>query len=73
MKQYECDEYPTGSPLSLGKIISTWDSFSDEMLNLGECNYLIWLSVKSTFFHKEVIITGTSWQDSEKNKHKYKQ
>lgn len=29
-----------------------------------EAHYLIWLSVKSSFFHNEVITAGTSWQDS---------
>lgn len=32
--------------------------------NKGWTNYLIWLRVKSNFFHSEVNTTGTSWQDS---------
>lgn len=32
--------------------------------------YLIWLSVKSSFFHNEVITAGTSWRDSVEQKDK---
>lgn len=40
---------------------------------IREDHYFIWLSVKSNFFHNEVITTGTSWQDSVERMSNYQQ